>query len=147
MDLRRPQQDHLRVDHTDFQVLRRLRETALDSRIESRVTCYIRFTKQRSVPARRTCRISNRPCVRHYAQSAKDQSRQTPSRWRRIMRHVVEVDAKEVRIMRSKSVLLRTLVAASSAKTAGFEAPNALPFAETASPRSDTDSGRRRAKP
>jgi hypothetical protein len=49
MDLRRPQQDHLRVDHTDFQVLRRLRETALDSRIESRVTCYIRFTKQRSL--------------------------------------------------------------------------------------------------
>jgi hypothetical protein len=32
----------------------------------------------------------------------------------------VEVDAKEVRIMGSKSVLLRTLVAASSAKTAGF---------------------------
>ena len=31
----------------------------------------------------------------------------------------VEVDAKEVRIMGSKSVLLRTLVAASSAKTAG----------------------------
>jgi site-specific DNA recombinase len=32
----------------------------------------------------------------------------------------VEVDAKEIRIMGSKSVLLRTLVAASSAKTAGF---------------------------
>jgi hypothetical protein len=32
----------------------------------------------------------------------------------------VEVDAKEVRIMGSKSVLLRTLVAASSAKTAPF---------------------------
>jgi len=32
----------------------------------------------------------------------------------------VEVDAKEVRIMGSKSVLLRMLVAASSAKTAGF---------------------------
>jgi site-specific DNA recombinase len=32
----------------------------------------------------------------------------------------VEVDAKEVRIMGSKSVLLRTLAAASSAKTAGF---------------------------
>jgi hypothetical protein len=32
----------------------------------------------------------------------------------------VEVDEKEVRIMGSKSELLRTLVAASSAKTAGF---------------------------
>ncbi len=32
----------------------------------------------------------------------------------------VEVDAKEVRIMGSKSALLRTLVPASSAKTAGF---------------------------
>lgn len=32
----------------------------------------------------------------------------------------IEVDAKEVRIMGSKSELLRTLVAASSAKTAGF---------------------------
>jgi site-specific DNA recombinase len=35
----------------------------------------------------------------------------------------VEVDAKEVRIMGSKSELLRTLVAASSAKTAGFGVP------------------------
>jgi hypothetical protein len=35
----------------------------------------------------------------------------------------VEVDAKEIRIMGSKSVLLRTLVAASSAKTAGFGVP------------------------
>jgi len=41
----------------------------------------------------------------------------------------VEVDAKEVRIMGSKSALLRTLVAASSAKTAGFGVPSlyALP--------------------
>jgi hypothetical protein len=36
----------------------------------------------------------------------------------------VELDAKEVRIMGSKSVLLRTLVAASSAKTAGFGVPS-----------------------
>jgi site-specific DNA recombinase len=35
----------------------------------------------------------------------------------------VEVDAKDVRIMGSKSVLLRTLVAASPAKTAGFGVP------------------------
>jgi site-specific DNA recombinase len=39
----------------------------------------------------------------------------------------VEVDAKEVRIMGSKSVLLRTLVAASSAKTAGFCVPSFVP--------------------
>ncbi len=39
----------------------------------------------------------------------------------------VEVDAKEVRIMGSKSELLRTLVAASSAKTAGFRVPSLVP--------------------
>ena len=36
----------------------------------------------------------------------------------------VEVDAKELRIMGLKSELLRTLVAASSAKTAGFGVPS-----------------------
>jgi hypothetical protein len=39
----------------------------------------------------------------------------------------VEVDAKEVRIMGSKSVLLRTLVAAASAKTAGLSVPSFVP--------------------
>ena len=39
----------------------------------------------------------------------------------------VEVDAKEVRIMGSKSVLRRTLVAVSSAKTAGFGVPLLTP--------------------
>src|SRR5215469_1470074 len=39
----------------------------------------------------------------------------------------VEVGAKEVRIMGSKSVLLRTLVAVSSAKTAGFGVPSFVP--------------------
>ncbi|HLZ01749.1 MAG TPA: recombinase family protein [Bradyrhizobium sp.] len=39
----------------------------------------------------------------------------------------VEVDAKEIRIMGSKSALLRTLVAASSAKTAGFGVPSFVP--------------------
>src|SRR6266436_5239483 len=38
----------------------------------------------------------------------------------------VEVDAKEVRIMGSK-IELRTLVAASSAKTAGFGVPSFVP--------------------
>ena len=39
----------------------------------------------------------------------------------------VEVDAKEVRIMGSKSVLLRTLVATASVKTAGFGVPSSVP--------------------
>jgi site-specific DNA recombinase len=39
----------------------------------------------------------------------------------------IEVDAKEVRIMGSKSELLRTLVTASSAKTAGFGVPSFVP--------------------
>jgi site-specific DNA recombinase len=39
----------------------------------------------------------------------------------------VEVDAKELRIMGSKSELLRALVAASSAKTAGFGVPSSVP--------------------
>jgi site-specific DNA recombinase len=39
----------------------------------------------------------------------------------------VEVDEKEVRIMGSKSELLRTLVAASSAKTAGFGVTSSVP--------------------
>jgi len=37
------------------------------------------------------------------------------------------VDEKEARIMGSKSVLLRTLVAASSAKTAGFGVLSSVP--------------------
>jgi len=39
----------------------------------------------------------------------------------------VEVDAKEVRIMGAKSVLSRTLVAASSPKTVGFGVPSFVP--------------------
>jgi site-specific DNA recombinase len=39
----------------------------------------------------------------------------------------VEVDAEELRIMGSKNELLRTLVAASSAKTAGFGVPSSVP--------------------
>ena len=39
----------------------------------------------------------------------------------------VEVDAQELRIMGSKSELLRTLVAASGAKTAGFGVPGSVP--------------------
>jgi hypothetical protein len=43
----------------------------------------------------------------------------------------VEVDAKEIRIMGSKSALLRTLAAASSAKTAGFGVPSFVPVWRT----------------
>ncbi|HMA70096.1 MAG TPA: hypothetical protein VKP67_01180 [Xanthobacteraceae bacterium] len=39
----------------------------------------------------------------------------------------VEVDAEEIRIMAAKSVLLRTLVAASSAKSAMFGVPSFVP--------------------
>src|SRR5579859_1897829 len=39
----------------------------------------------------------------------------------------VEVDQKELRLMGSKSALLRTLVAASSARTAGFGVPSSVP--------------------
>jgi hypothetical protein len=39
----------------------------------------------------------------------------------------IEVDQKELRIMGSKSALLRTLVAASSAKTADFGVPSSVP--------------------
>jgi site-specific DNA recombinase len=39
----------------------------------------------------------------------------------------IEVDAKEIRIMGSKSALLRSLVAASSAKTVGFGVPSFVP--------------------
>jgi site-specific DNA recombinase len=38
----------------------------------------------------------------------------------------VEVDQKELRIIGSKSALLRTLVATSSAKTAGFGVPSSV---------------------
>jgi site-specific DNA recombinase len=39
----------------------------------------------------------------------------------------VEVDANEIRILGSKNILLRTLAAASSAKTAGFGVPSFVP--------------------
>lgn len=45
----------------------------------------------------------------------------------RVLAQRVEVDQKELRIMGSKSVLLRTLVAAPSAKTAGFGVPSSVP--------------------
>ena len=45
----------------------------------------------------------------------------------RVLAQSVEVDAKEVRIMGTNGILLRTLVAVSSAKTAGFGVPSFVP--------------------
>jgi hypothetical protein len=63
--------------------------------------------------------------------SPKSRPRHAPGGYRRdhlrALTRRVEVDAKEVRIMGSKSVLLRTLVAAESAKTAGFGVPSSVP--------------------
>jgi hypothetical protein len=62
----------------------------------------------------------------------------------------VEVDAKEVRIMGSKSKLLRTLVAASRAKTAGFlyrsGAPRSMKMGTILSPCPYDAAARRRLK-
>jgi hypothetical protein len=56
-------------------------------------------------------------------QAHADRERRIPSRAPPRACQRVKVDAKEARIMGSKSVLLRALVAASSAKTAGFGVP------------------------
>jgi site-specific DNA recombinase len=72
------------------------------------------------------------------AQSLKTFARQAPKRLRvesggyrrdylRALAQRVEVDARELRIMGSKSELLRTLVAASSAKAACFGVPSSVP--------------------
>jgi site-specific DNA recombinase len=71
-------------------------------------------------------------------QSLKTFSRQARKRMRtesggyrrdylRALAQRVEVDTQELRIMGSKSVLLRTLVTASGAKTAGFGVPSSVP--------------------
>jgi hypothetical protein len=53
--------------------------------------------------------------------------RRLPTRYLRALAQRVEVDSKELRIMGLKRELLRPLVAASSAKTAGFGVPNFVP--------------------
>ena len=76
--------------------------------------------------------------IEHHTAGSQNIARQARKRMRtesggyrrdhlRALAQRVEVDAKEVRIMGSKSVLLRTLVAASSAKTAGFGVPSSVP--------------------
>lgn len=66
-----------------------------------------------------------------FARQARRRMRTESEGYRRDHLHALaqraEADAKEVRIMGSKSVLLRTLVAASSAKSAGFGVPNSVP--------------------
>ena len=69
--------------------------------------------------------------LRTFARQARKRMRTEGGGYRRdhlrALAQRVEVDAKEVRIMGTKSVLLRTLVAASSAKTAGFGVPSFVP--------------------
>ena len=69
--------------------------------------------------------------VRRFARTARERIRIDGGGYRRdhlrALAQRVEVDAQELRIMGSKSELLRTLVAASSAKTAGFGVPSFVP--------------------
>ena len=69
--------------------------------------------------------------LRTFARTARKRMRTDNGGYRRdhlrALAQRVEVDQKELCIMGSKSVLLRTLVAASSAKTAGFGVPSSVP--------------------
>jgi site-specific DNA recombinase len=69
--------------------------------------------------------------LKTFARTARKRMRAESGAYRRdhlrALAQRVEVDAKEVRIMGSKSVLLRSLVVASSAKTAGFGVPSFVP--------------------
>jgi site-specific DNA recombinase len=69
--------------------------------------------------------------LKSFARTARKRMRTESGGYRRdhlrALAQRVEVDAKEVRIMGAKSVLLRALVAASSAKTAGFGVPSFVP--------------------
>jgi len=69
--------------------------------------------------------------IKTFARTARKRMRTDGGGYRRdhlrALAQRVEVDQKELRIMGSKSVLLRTLVATSSAKTAGFGVPSSVP--------------------
>ncbi|WP_083850598.1 recombinase family protein [Rhodovulum sp. PH10] len=71
------------------------------------------------------------PAVATFARQARKRMRTESGGYRRdylrAFAQRVEVDAKEVRIMGSKSELLRTLVAVSGGKTAGFGVPSFVP--------------------
>jgi len=58
--------------------------------------------------------------IKVFARTARKRMRTESGGYLRALAQRVEIDAKELRIMGSKSELLRTLVAASSAKKAGF---------------------------
>jgi len=69
--------------------------------------------------------------IKAFARTARKRMRTESGGYRRdylrALAQRVEVDTEELRIMGSKSELLRTLVAASSAKTAGFGVPSSVP--------------------
>jgi site-specific DNA recombinase len=69
--------------------------------------------------------------IKAFARTARKRMRTEGGGYRRdylrALAQRVEVDAKELRIMGSKSELLSTLVAASSAKTVGFGVPSSVP--------------------
>jgi hypothetical protein len=69
--------------------------------------------------------------IKAFARTARKRMRIEGSGYRRdylrALAQRVEVDAQELRIIGSKSELLRTLVAALSAKTAGFGVPSSVP--------------------
>ncbi len=69
--------------------------------------------------------------IKAFARTARKRMRTESGGYRRdyfrALAQRVEVDARELRIMGSKSELLRTLAAASSTKSAGFGVPSSVP--------------------
>lgn len=69
--------------------------------------------------------------LKTFARTARKRMRADGGGYRRDHLHAlaqrIEVDQKELRIMGSKSALLRTLVAVESVKTAGFGVPSSVP--------------------
>ena len=69
--------------------------------------------------------------IKSFARTARKRMRTESGGYRRdylrALAQRVEVDAQELRVMGSRSELLRTLVAASSARTAGFGVPSSVP--------------------
>jgi site-specific DNA recombinase len=69
--------------------------------------------------------------IKAFARTARKRMRTESGGYRRdylrALAQRVEVDAEQLRIMGSKSELLRTLVAASSEKAAGFGVPSSVP--------------------
>jgi hypothetical protein len=76
-------------------------------------------------------RPSHPQSIKAFARTARKRMRTESGGYRRdylrALAQRVEVDAQELRIMGSKSQLLRTLVVASSEKTAGFGVPSFVP--------------------